>query len=165
MKPSETGLQSDETERNDREAGRQFAWVAAFGTLICGGVIVGLGMWSVRSVLLLVAGTGVTVLGFVRPVIAIRLVGGRFSEISQSPILKHVGEGTPLATAAAEAAVPEVRRRAQWGIAAMVTAAVLLGLIIGLSYAGMLSESAIGVLVSLVSVMLLGGLVLWYRTK
>jgi hypothetical protein len=164
---------SQETDHHDFEAGRQLAWVAAVGTVLVGSVVAWLGLWMTATVGVLFAGIAVAVVGFVRPVMAIRIVSGRWAELSVSherrarpePAAQKLQEGTPIAVVAVEDLVPQRERRARWGIAGML-GGVLLGTVGGvLVWRDLLSEDVARWVFSLAGLIGVGGLILWYRTK
>ena len=159
------GPAGDETERNDREGGRQLAWVSACGTLIGLGLAVFFRLWGGLVAVVLAVGAGFTILAFMRPIIAIRIAGGRFSELVDDPIARAISEGTPMPTAAVEQAVPRTQRRVHLGLGGTIAGAVLLVSTILAASIGWVPADSIPILGTLSGGLLLWGLVLWYRAK
>lgn len=176
---------SAEKERNDREGGRQVAWLI----LSLGALVSGLGAWAMStggSGEPLAWGLGITAVGgaaFAFPVFAIRLVMGRWAELferdaaggrpsrnradrggaldevadpRQSSPLKSVQEGMPIEGALLEHVVPDKRKRAWIGYGMMTLGTGGCVLSMLLQVERDLWMAAFG------TAML--GLVLWYRT-
>ncbi len=179
-----------ESDKNDREGGRQLAWLLLVAAVAGNAVL----FWLVsRGELMLtdprlwtisLGAVAAAVLAFVYPVIAIRLVTGRIAEIFDSAVaekhpppgsadpnlrrasevLHHLDEGTPMAVVAAEHLAPSKGVRKKLGLALMIGgAAGAAGIGILLGVAG-LKQPLLPELAALLVFVAIGGLVLWYRT-
>jgi hypothetical protein len=166
------------TEDHDREAGRQLAWLLAVVSVLAAGGVIWLGLreplppWAILAVAALVAST---VAAFAKPVIVIRAVSGRFTEIldgwsegqgpeakalaaSVRPALAAQEEGTPLEVFAAENAVKTVAGRRRLGKLLMLGGLASFGLVV--VFWGRVPED----LTVLPAGAFVAGLVIWYRT-
>ena len=181
---------SPDSDKNDREAGRQLAWLLIIGAVGGNAVLFWLvsrgelpltdpKVWAIS-----LGAIGAAVLAFVYPVIAIRLVTGRIAEIFDSAtaqaqpqpaasdpdvrrasdVLHQLDEGTPMAIVAAENLAPSKGARKKLGLALMIGgAAGAAGVLTLLGVTGFQHRLLTDLAVVLVFVAV-GGLVLWYRT-
>jgi hypothetical protein len=166
------------TEEHDREAGRQLAWLLAVVTVLAVGGMIWLGRSEPIPPVWLLAPVGLvalTVAAFVWPVIVIRAVSGRFTEILDQwsagqgpqakgiaddvrPTLAALEDGTPLEVMAAENVVKSVAGRKRLGKLLMLGGLAGCGLLVPLW--GRIPED----LAVLPAFVFVGGLVVWYRT-
>ena len=166
------------TYENDRQGGRQLAWLLLVVTLAGIGLIAWLisvgdkGVGSHYWVPILLAGA--TTFAFIKPVIAIRAVTGRFAEIweqgaaragldpERSSVVREtiaaVDGGNPIEVVAAERLVKSVRTRKRLGKFAMLGGVLAIGL--GIPLANRIPPQVF----TLGAAAFLLGLVLWYRT-
>lgn len=168
-----------EVDRHDRQTGRQLAFLAGAGAVLTGGVAVSsCGVVAEIFAAYALACLGlvvVTVLALRHPIVAIRLISGRWGELARHPrfdrappsvreIAEKRSEGVPLTAAALEAAVPDKERRAKLGRRLMSAAAALVGLSFALSALGDVARDLGGLLIQLAMFGGFVGLVVWYRT-
>lgn len=159
--------QPSETERNDRDAGRQLAFVIIAGAVVFG-AFAGWALWDDPRLFTRVSLVGgvpllLGVIALVFPVHAIRLVMGRWAELlgdhdPSSPLTK-IQEGLPLDAALTETVVKTKRGRAWLGIAGM--AAGVLGCVLSWGLFDDETGGSIGNACIMLSVI---GLIVWYRT-
>jgi hypothetical protein len=167
-------------DEHDREAGRQLAWLLVVVTvLVTAGVIYWarfepepMPAWAMAAPLVLVA---LTIAAFVKPVLVIRAVSGRFTELLDGwaagsgpraqaiaadvrPVLAAQQEGQSLEALAVERVVKTVAGRRRVGKLLMLGGVVGTGVLVPLW--GRIPEN----LVVLPAGLFVAGLVIWYRT-
>lgn len=165
------------TDEHDREAGRQLAWLLAVVTVLAAAGVIWLGSlepapgWALWAPVGLAA---LTAFAFWKPIIVIRLVTGRFTELLDlvpegegqaqamakdiRPVVATLQEGTPLEVMAAEGLVESVAGRKRLGKALMLAGA-------GLTVPAVLFLDRLPEGVAALPVFaFVGGLVIWYRT-
>jgi hypothetical protein len=167
------------SDEHDRAAGRQLAWVLVVVSALAIAGVVWLGSvepeplpaWAIGTPPVLVA---LAIAAFVKPVIVIRAVTGRFDELlgmwadsgapgkalatEVRPVVTSLQEGTPLEIVAAEDVVKSVVGRRRLGKLLMLGGLVATG--VAVAFLGRIPES----LVALPPVVFVGGLAIWYRT-
>jgi hypothetical protein len=162
------------TYENDRQGGRQLAWLLLVVTLLAIGIVAwlvsaGEGAYYWAPILLAAA----TTFAFIKPVIAIRFVTGRLAEIWEQgaaragldsekagavrETIAAVEGGNPIEVVAAERLVKNVRTRKRLGKLAMLGGIVAIG--VGIPFGSRIPAQVF----TLGAAAFLVGLVLWYR--